>query len=131
VGQPHPGLLTFAADGTLLVADVPVQPAPPGAPVPAVYYSGGHGAWEATAADAAAFTFDLLLATEQGAALGTLTLRGVATLGADRRTLDGTYVGAFTDPAGQAGAAGQGSFRGTRLTVEPMDPPPAATPATG
>jgi hypothetical protein len=119
-GQPHPGLITFAADGTLLAADLPTT----------LLFSGGHGAWEPTGQDAA-FTFDILVATETGMPIGTLTLRGTAALGSDKQSLSAAYTVDFADPTGQVVSTGQGSLQGTRIGVEPPGTLTDATPMAG
>lgn len=123
-GVPHAGLVTFAADGTLIVATQPVQPAPPGAPFATVIFSGGHGVWE-PATEGMAFVGEFVGAGPDGIPFGLLTLRGRVTLGPDDRTLSATYDLTVTAPDGTAVPAGQGSFEGTRLTIEPL-----ATPGT-
>jgi hypothetical protein len=129
-GEPHPGLLTFSADGTLQVADVPTQPAPPGLPVTTLFFSGGHGVWEPTRQDAA-FIIDILVGAENGMPIGTLTLRGTAALESDNQSLHATYTVDFADPTGQVVSTGQGALQGTRIRVEPPGTPTVATPIVG
>ena len=130
LGPPHQGLVTFAADGTLRVATQPVQPAPPGVPFAAVVFGEGHGVWE-PADGGAAFVVDLLGASESGVPFGTLTLRGLATLGPDGQTLSGAYALTITPPDGAAAEAGQGSFQGRRMTVGAPATPTGGTPTAG
>ena len=127
-GVPHAGLVTFAADGTLNVATQPVQPTPPGSPFAAVIFSGGHGVWE-PAAEGIAFVGEFVGAGPDGTPFGVLTLRGRVTLGSDGRTLSATYDLTVTTADSAAVPAGQGSFEGTRLTVEdPASPGPETYP---
>ena len=123
---PHAGLVTFAADGTLTVATQPVQPALPGAPFTTVIFSGGQGVWE-PAAEGLAFVNEFVGAGPDGTPVGLLTLRGRATLGPDGRALSATYDLTVTTPDGTTVPAGQGSFAGTRLTIEPLTTPGTPT----
>jgi hypothetical protein len=122
---PHPALFAFAADGTLAVVGPPALPAPPGAPYRATHLASGLGVWAAAGASAAAFTADLLASDEDGTFVGTLTLRGTAAVGGDRREIAGDYEATAVDPGGQvvAGAGGGGRLRGTRMAVEPPGTP--------
>jgi hypothetical protein len=92
-GQPHPGLMTFSADGTLLVA--------------------------------------VLVASDTGMPIGTLTLRGMATLESGNQSLTSTYTVDFADVTGQVLSTGQGSLQGTRIVVEPPGTPTVASPIAG
>jgi hypothetical protein len=116
-GPPHPALITFARDGTLTAADVPVQPAPPGAAFRVLVTSGGHGAWRATGDGAARFTVAFLATDENGTLLGRLALAGTATLGRARQTVDAQFTVTFTDPAGDVISSGQGTLHGTRIDI--------------
>jgi hypothetical protein len=87
-----------------------------------LFFSGGHGAWEIVERDLAAFTLDILVADENGNAIGTLTLRGIAALGEDGETIDAEYTVTHTDPLGNVLSSGLGAFEGTRIHVEPMEP---------
>lgn len=71
------------------------------------------------------FTFTFLVADNAGAPVGTLTLRGTATLEAVGQRLSATYTLTFADPAGHVAGTAPGTFRGARLTVAP-----AGTPVT-
>ena len=126
LGAPHAGLATFAADSTLTVATQPVQPAPPGAPFATVSFSDGHGVWEPRG-EGLAFVGEFIGAGPDGTAFGLLTLRGGATLSPDGRTLSATYDLTVTTPDGTTVPAGQGSFAGTRLTVESLAAPSTPT----
>ena len=128
-GQPHPAGLAFAADGTLVAAEPPAQPAPPGFPFRVLLLSSGTGVWAATGAAGGALTFDLIAADEHGTAIGTVTIRGTMELAADGGSFAGVYEAVLTDPAGRAVPAGGGTFRGTRLVVAPPGTP-SATPGT-
>jgi hypothetical protein len=125
---PSPSLVTFTADGALLVADVPVQPLAPGR---VAVVSPGQGVW--TAGAPAAFTFAEVLTATNGTVVGTNWIRGTVTLGADGQTISGPFQYAVVVPSGRTAARGQGRFVGKRITVLPLGTPLAgagmATPS--
>jgi hypothetical protein len=101
----------------LVAADVPVQPAPPGAPFRVLIAGGGHGAWQAADDHTAAFTVTFLATDDNGTLLGILTLAGTATLGPGRQTIDAAFTVSFADPAGNVSSSGQGRFHGLRMVT--------------
>jgi hypothetical protein len=125
-GLTHPGTVTFAADGTLLVSIPPVLPAPEGAPVAQFEYSAGNGVWASTGERAVAFTFDLLATDDVGTPLGVFTVRGTLDLTEKGDGYDGSYDVVVTDPSGQVSPAGGGTITGTRMMLEPIGTPSAA-----
>ncbi|MGH2562047.1 MAG: hypothetical protein ACRDJH_23560 [Thermomicrobiales bacterium] len=119
---PHRGLSTFGADGTVIIADVPSAPAEPGAPFAISLFSSGLGAWEDTGDGSAAYTYEQLVADEQGNFLSRVTGTGTRQLSADGQSFTGTYSFRVADPAGEVIFTGSGTTEGTRLTIEPMEP---------
>jgi uncharacterized cupredoxin-like copper-binding protein len=118
-GEPTtPALVTFAADGVMLAADVPVQPLGPGQ---VAFISPGQGVW--IAGPPAAFTFVELLATADGSVVGSNVIRGEVTLSADGQTIRGPFQFDALDPSGKTLGGGQGTFTGTRMTVQPLGTP--------
>lgn len=122
-------LATFSADGTATTSTLPAQPSPPGAPAGLVFFSTGHGTWEATGPDTANVTFVHLRASAEGQPLGTLTVHRDITLGADGRTFDGEFVSTLADPAGNTLATFSGTVQATRIVAEAPGTPTAGTPA--
>lgn len=124
-----PALATFGADGTMISAGSPVIIAPPGSPFPLLIASAGHGTWEATGEQSAAFTFLLLLAEQGGTAHAVVTINGIGDLDASGDTFAGEYTAKVVGQTGQTIAEGHGALSGTRIGVEPMVRP-AATPTS-
>lgn len=124
----YPGLITFATD-ILIVSDPPIVPAPPDLPFTQIHHSGGHGVWASTDNRTVAFTFDQLVTDENGNLLGVLTIRGTAALSADGQSFEGAFEAVLTDPAGSTSPIDAGTVTGTRIVVEAMGTPTAATPA--
>ncbi|MDP9367176.1 MAG: hypothetical protein M3Q03_02690 [Chloroflexota bacterium] len=125
------GLLTHAADGTMVSSDPITSPDPSGGGV--VFLSAAHGVWEATGPDTAAYTFQQLVADANGHLAVVVTVRGERQVSADGQTFTSAYAYSVADPAGAVLDAGGGTVRGERMTVEPMDmmgTPTAATPAS-
>jgi hypothetical protein len=121
-GQPPaPALLTLGADGTLLGAGLPVQPAGPGV----VFLSPGHGAWRPTGAGTAEATLVLLVADAQGTFRGTETDRIALRLGPDGRTWRGSFRATVTDPTGRVENGLDGTVEGTRIVAGPGGTPTA------
>ena len=129
-GPPHSGVLTFAADGTLTAVDVPAPSALPDELATAVIASDGQGTWVTTGplGQVAVVVVHVLVSSETGGPVGTLTLRGTAVRDPKGRTLSASYDLAFADPLGRAASIGPGTFYGQRFTVEPPGTPVASTP---
>ena len=131
-GMTHPALMTLGADGTMAVSEPPLLPAPPGAPFTLLHIGGGNWVWESTSERTAAITFDFLAADENAHPVGTFTVRGTLDLSGDGQRFEGPYDVMLTDPAGNVGPAGAGTFSGTRMPVVPVgSPSPGTPPATG
>ena len=127
-----PSLGTFTSDGNFIVSNLPVEPAPPEMDVQMLLLSNGHGVWEATGEDTAAFTFTYLYVDERGTYQSATTLSGMLELGADGQTLTGEYVFDVRQPDGTVVHADRGMVEGTRIGIIPMEelaPQVAGTPA--
>ena len=116
-GPSCPSLATFAADGTLVASNQPVQPSP-GAPGEVVFASSAHGSWIATGPDTANFTFVVLLANGQGSLVGTVTTRATITLGTDGQTFSGEGVVTVVAPGGNTVATLHNTIQATRIVAE-------------
>jgi hypothetical protein len=116
-GTPAPALATLGADGTLVMAFLPVE-AFLGAADQVIFISGGHGSWETSGPDTARLTFVGLAATERGAWAATGTISANLTLNPDRRTVTGSYWASMADSAGNEMATEQGALRAERIVVQ-------------
>jgi hypothetical protein len=126
-GTPAPALATLGADGTLVMAFLPVEPFL-GSADQLVFISAGHGGWEPSGPGTARFTFVALAASERGALAATGTISGSLALSRDGTTVTGSYGASLADPAGNEMATEQGGVRADRIYVRA---PAAASPADG
>jgi hypothetical protein len=126
--QTSPSLSTFFADGTFIASDLPLSPAPAGAPFKFGFASAGHGVWVAKGDGHVDLTFLQLAASEVGQFVGTATVSASCTLDATGDALSGTYSLAVVTPDGTQVGSGTGPFAGTRIQLVPMASP-AASPA--
>jgi hypothetical protein len=124
---PSKSLLTVVADGTLLFSGRPVSPAAGETPV--TFSSAGHGVWKQTGPTTAATTWVGLVTDGEGNFLAIATDSVEATLGADGNSWSGRYSATVADPDGNVLYVGGATVQATRLTVQPLAPPAAGTPA--
>ena len=124
---PSQSLLTVMADGTLLFSGRPVSPAAGGFPV--IFSSAGHGAWHQTGPTTAAATWVGLVTDGEGNFLAVVTDSVEATLNADGNSWSGHYSASVADPDGNILYVGGATVQATRITVQPLATPAAATPA--
>jgi hypothetical protein len=126
-----PSLGTFTADGNFILSNLPTEPLYEGAPFEILLLSGGHGVWEATGEDTAAFTYVYLYADDTGAFQSSTIISGTLELGADGQALSGEYAFQVSQPDGTLIHAERGMIEATRIGIIPMDGlAPAATPAS-
>jgi hypothetical protein len=120
-------LLTIMADGTVVFSDRPVLPGDAG--FPTSFISAGHGAWEQTGPTTATGTWVEFVSDGEGNFLVTVTDSVAMTLGADGNSWSGPFSSTSADPGGNVLFVGTGSVEATRITVQPVATPAAATPA--
>lgn len=121
-GQPAAtDLVTFTADGGMLVSE-DASAAPESG-----RSTTGHGAWTWTGDGEFAFTFVGLHIDPKGRLDGTFKVSGRLTLGDDSDTFSGPFKVTASAPDGKALFSGEGSVKGTRITVESMP----GMPSTG
>lgn len=106
-----PSLMTFTSDGIVL-ADEPPMP----------FETTGHGAWVATSADSADYTFVALIGSESGALSAQITVTGSLQLDAAADTWAGPFNIQVVDADGAEILADTGTFAGTRIAVETAAP---------
>jgi len=131
-GRGQPALLTFGADGTVVVSDPPVSSDQGGI----TYNSAGHGVWQASGSDGFAFTFEELESTAQGGTASDLTVDATGTLDPSGTSMSGQFVVTVQGPDGTVYAQLPGTFTGDAIQVEPMPSPdalmnPAGSPVPG
>ena len=122
---PSQSLLTVMADGTLLFSGRPVSPAAGGFPV--IFSSAGHGAWHHTGPTTAAATWVGLVTDGEGTLLAAVTDSVEATLDTDGNSWSGHYSATVADPEGAILYVGGATVQATRITVQPLATPAAAT----
>ncbi len=125
-----PSLGTFTADGNFILSNLPTEPVYEGAPFEMLLLSGGHGVWEPTGDNTAAFTFVYLYADDTGTFQSSTTIGGTLELGADGQTLSGEYAVQVNLADGTVLHADRGTIEATRIGIITMDElaPPAGTP---
>ena len=120
-------LIAFEDDGDVEVHGPPVMPAMPGVEEVPLQASSGLGTWQSTGDQKCAFEYVRLLAAEDGVAVGTLDVRGMATVNEAGDELDGSLTYTRSTGFGQTAATSDGTFTGT-----PLDGPLLwLTPAAG
>ncbi len=130
VTEDLPSLGTLTADGNLILSPLPTEPLYEDAPFSILLLSGGHGVWEATGEDTAAFTYVYLYADDTGEFQSSTTISGTLELGDDGQTVSGEYAYRVNQPEGTVIHADRGAIEGTRINVIPIDDlAPSATPA--
>lgn len=120
-----PGLVTFAADGTVIASGLPVQAAGPAV----VFISPAQGVWQAAGADNAMATVILLVADAQGHPRGSETDHLRLTLAPGGQTFQGKFTATVSDPTGKVENTLNGTLNGTRVAIAPAGLPRFATPA--
>jgi hypothetical protein len=107
-------LIAFADDGVVEVHGPPVMPALPGPEEVPLQASAGLGTWQSTGERECAFEYVRLLASDDGAGVGTLNVRGMATVdGAG--AIEGSLTVIRGTGFGQTAATSDGTLVGTTL----------------
>jgi hypothetical protein len=119
-------LMTFFADGAVMVANAGQFPGLP--PASGVFFTGGHGAWEATGDQTVDATFVFLTLNNTGSLASIDTSRTSVEVDETGSGFTGTAVIDLTGPGGDVPGAARSTFTGSRIRVSPMDAA-AATPA--
>ena len=122
-----PILSTYTADGTYADGNVPVSPAPPGAPHRLEFFGSGHGAWVATGERTAAVALEILRADEHGTRLPAFSTRGTVELDDTLDAYRGTWTVDLVEASGTVVETFHVTSRATRMRVEAMEPGTAAT----
>ena len=125
---PSQSLLTVMADSTVLFSGRPVSPAVGETPV--TFSSAGHGVWQPTGPTTAATTWVGLVTDGEGNFLAIVTDSVEATLDADGNSWRGSYTATVAGPDGNVLYVGGATVQATRITLQPLAPPAAGTPAT-
>jgi hypothetical protein len=116
-GPPTRGMMTIHPDGTLIAAEHPVV-TPPGAPG-VIFTSSGHGAWQPTGANDAAFTFMTMGSDASGNLFAVVTISGAATAGDEPDAIAGRCSARLEDRAGNHLATFPLTFTGERIRAVP------------
>jgi hypothetical protein len=107
---PHRVLMLHTVGGGVVGSTS--NPPSGGSPVYGVWARSGRRQFHVTFLG---FTFN-----DTGNSTGTVKVRTRSTLSADGRALDGTAIVTLHDPSGQQFAMFGSSFRGTRISLEPL-----------
>lgn len=123
-------LFTFGADGTLLVANAGQLPGslPPGS---GLFFTEGHGAWIATGDRQAGATFRFLVIDQTAGIVSTGIVRLELEVDQSGNALDGAFALDLLSSEGNPTGTEWGTLRATRIQVEPLGTPTAATPVAG
>jgi len=123
-------LFTFGADGTLLVANVGQLPGslPPGS---GLFFTEGHGVWVATGERQIGATFRFLVIDQTAGIVNTGTVRLELKVDPSGNALDGSFALDLLSSEGNPTGSERGTLRATRIQVEPLGTPTAASPAAG
>ena len=109
---PLKSLVTFNADGTVLVADQ-------GAVGSATAFSAGHGSWSHAGGRSFNWTtVELLYATADGSLIGYLKVSGRYTVDETGNAYTGQFLATILDPDGNVLFTGDGTNAGNRIQVE-------------
>ncbi len=114
-GAPPPlkSLVTFIADGILVVADQ-------GNVTTETVFSAGHGAWVHLGGRTFAWTVLELISDLNGNLLGTLKVRGEYTVNESGNSYSGQFKAEIADTAGNLIFSVEGTNEGHRIQVEPL-----------
>jgi hypothetical protein len=107
-------LIAFEDDGDVEVHGPPVMPALPGAGEVPLQASSGLGTWQSTGDGECAFEYIRLLADDDGVGVGTLNVRGMASL-QGTGALDGLLTVIRSTAFGQTATTSDGTLTGTTL----------------
>ena len=108
-------LIAFDDEGDIVVHHPPVMPALPGSGEVPLQASSGLGTWQSTGERECAFEYVRLLAGDDGIGVGTLNVRGVATVNRTGDALDGSLTYTRSTGFGQTAATSDGALSGTPL----------------
>lgn len=110
---PLRSLVTFAADGNVLVADQ-------GAVGPASAFSAGHGTWVHSGGRSFEWTtVELIYSTTDGELIGYLKVSGRYSVNESGNSYAGEFHATVSAPDGTVLFTAQGTNAGTRILVEP------------
>ena len=107
-------LIAFEDGGAVEVHGPPVMLALPGPEEVPLQASSGLGTWQSTGDGECAFEYVRLLADDDGVGVGTLNVRGMATVDGDG-AIDGSLTVVRSTGFGQTAATSEGAFSGTSL----------------
>ena len=116
-GAPPPlkSLVTFAADGTLTVADQGNVNTLAGQ-----LFSAGHGSWEAQGGRTFAWTVLEIISDLSGNQIGTLKVRGSYTVDESGNAYSGVFFAEVKDTSGNLLFSAAGTNAGQRIQVEAL-----------
>ena len=118
---PFRGMVTFSEGGGVVASaqgDVLLQ-APPGVPPVA---TAAHGAWLRTSNREYLFTFRQIFYNGDGSYAGGAKIRNAATLDVTGNNMTGALVVQYYDANDQVVFTGTGTFTGSRIVAEALNP---------
>jgi len=118
---PFRGMVTLSEGGGVVASaqgDVLLQP-PPGVPPVA---TAAHGAWSRTANRELLFTFRQIFYNADGSYAGGAKIRNAATLDVFASSMSGQLIVQYYDSNDQLVFTGTGTFTGTRIVAESLNP---------
>lgn len=126
-GPELPSLVTYTADGSVLVANAGQLPSslPPAS---GLFFTEGHGTWLPTGERTADATFRFLVLNQTGGLASTSTVRTSVEVDAGSDAYAGSFTIDLISPSGNPTGTERGVFRATRIPVEPLGTPMAANP---
>lgn len=118
---PFRGMVTFGEGGGVVASaqgDILLQP-PPGVPPVA---TAAHGAWLRRSNREFLFTFRQIFYNGDGNYAGGAKIRNAATLDASGDSMTGQLIVQYYDASDQVVFTGAGSFTGSRIVAEALNP---------
>jgi len=122
---PLTSLVTYAADGNVLVANAGRTPYLP--PEAGLTFTGSHGVWAPTGERSADATFVFLTLDQDATVTDINTVRTAVEVDPSGDAYTGSALFEATNPDGSVTNAAPATFDATRIEVRPLAP--AATPA--
>ena len=120
-------LMTHTTDGIALVANAGELPSMPGWVGAGLFFTEGHGAWQATGERTVEVTFVFLTLNRAGSLISTNAARATLDVDAAGDAFTGTFALELVSPDGNPMGAHRGALRATRIEAAPT----ASTPVSG
>jgi hypothetical protein len=122
-----PSLITYTAEGTVLVANAGQLPLSL-SPASGLFFTEGHGTWRATGERTADATFVFLILDQTTGLAATSTTRTSVAVDASGNAYTGRFESDTISPSGNSMGSERGTVQATRIQVQPLGGQGVATP---